>query len=156
MHITNVPLILSSLTFALPYFAAVEVDNITTAVCWGALTCMSTLVHITKQPYHLHGQGNCIPVLYFLDCTALYICAVRAVMDGYAAGPAGAMIAAIVLGYAAVVFYGGSYHNTFVYDRTRPDMSILIHVSTHLLSSVGCTGLVYLRALKTNANLLEN
>jgi hypothetical protein len=156
MHITNVPLILSSLTFALPYFAAIEMNNIPTAVCWGALTCMSTLVHVTKQPYHIHGPGNCIRWLYVLDCAALYACALRSVMDGYAAGPAGVGIAIIVLGYAAIVFYGGSHHNTFVYDRTRPDMAILIHASTHLLSAVGCTGVVYMRAFKTNVNLLEN
>jgi hypothetical protein len=71
-------------------------------------------------------------------------------MDGYASGPAGLAISGIVLGYAAIVFYGGSYHNTFVYDHTRPDMAILIHVSTHLLSSMGCMALLYMRAFKTN------
>jgi hypothetical protein len=147
MHITNFPLIGTSLMFLIPFYAAVDTQNTVTAVCWGALTCTSTLVHITKQPYHLYGPGNVIPWLYALDVAALYVAVVRALMDGWAGGPLGFFMSSFVISYAAVMFYGGQRWKRFVYD-THLDMAILSHATVHLLSSLGGAGVIYLRALK--------
>jgi hypothetical protein len=147
MHVTNLPLVLTSLSFLIPLYAAVETQNVPTTVCWSALTCTSVLLHITKRPYHLHGPGNCIPVLYAMDMTVVYIAMGRALMDGWGGGPAGLLASSIVIAYAAIVFLGGQCWNTFVYSRV-PEFSILSHASVHLLSSVGGAGVIYLRALK--------
>lgn len=153
MYLSNVPLILSSLTFAMPYYAAFDTGNILTAACWCLLTTTSTLVHATKRPFHIYGHGNCIPTLYTADVVALNICALRAIMDGWAGGPIGLLMTAIVLSYAAIVFYGGRYFGAFVYDRSQPVHAMLGHVSVHLLSAIGCTGVIYLRAFKNGLTI---
>ena len=150
MHPTNLPLVLSSLTFALPYFAAIDTGNTITAVCWCALTCTSTLVHLTKQPFHIHGPGNCIPWLYTLDVAVLYAAVVRALIDGWCGGWVGFLMSTSIISYAGVMFYTG--RQRFVYD-THLDMSILSHFSVHLLSSMGGTGVIYLRAFKNGQEL---
>ena len=147
MHITNIPLILSSLSFACPYFVAVSTGNMYSAFAWGCLTCTSTLVHSTKQPFHLYGPGNCIGWLYALDVGALYLCVVRSLIDGWAGGPTAFAMALTTIGYAGVMFYGGQRLGKFVYD-TYLDMSILSHFTVHLLSSFGGVGVLCLRALK--------
>lgn len=147
MHITNLPLVLSSLTFAIPYFAAIETQNYLTAGSWGALAVTSTLVHITKQPYHLHGPGNCIPWLYAMDVAVLYNTVFRSLIDGYYGGLIGFFMSTAVITYAGVLFYVGKHLDKFVFDKSV-DMAILSHVSVHLLSSFGGTGVIYLRAFK--------
>jgi hypothetical protein len=147
MHITNLPLVLTSLTFLLPFYAAVETRNTITMVCWGALTCTSTLLHITKQPYHIHGPGNCIPWLYAMDLAALYVAVVRALTDGWYGGPTGFFMSTLIVSYAGGMFYIGQWQRRFVYDPYL-DMSILSHATVHLLSSIGGAGVIYLRALK--------
>jgi hypothetical protein len=144
MHITNIPLIVSSLCFLFPFYAAVETQNVWSAVGWGALTCTSTLLHITKQPYHIHGPGNCIPWLYSLDVTVLYAASARAVLDGWMGGPVGFTMAVVVVAYAMTMFYTGK---RFVYD-THLDLSIVSHMSVHMLAAIGATAVLYLRALK--------
>jgi hypothetical protein len=150
MYLTSLPLVLSSLTFAIPYFAAVETDNLRTAICWGALACTSTFVHLTKRPYHLYGDGNCIPWLYTLDVAVLYVAVVRALIDGWYGGWLGIFMSVSIISYAAVVFYTGG--RRFVYD-TQLDMSILSHLSVHLLASFGGTGVIYMRAFKNGHEL---
>jgi hypothetical protein len=147
MHITSIPLVLSSLSFACPYFVAISTGNIYSAVAWGCLTTTSTLVHITKKPYHLHGPGNCIGWLYSLDVVALYLCVVRSLIDGWAGGPIAFGMALTTIGYAGLMFYAGQRLDKFVYD-SHLDMSILSHFTVHLLSSFGGVGVLSLRALK--------
>lgn len=147
MHITNLPLIMTSLSFLLPFYAAIDTQNTYSTLCWGALTCTSTLVHITKQPYHIHGPGNVIPWLYAMDVAALYVAVVRALMDGWAGGAAGFFMSSSIISYAAVMFYVGQRWKRFVYD-THLDMAILSHATVHLLSSFGGAGVIYLRAFK--------
>ena len=147
MHITNIPTVLSSLTFLLPFYAAVETQNAITAFCWGALTTTSVVLHVTKKPFHLHGHGNCIPAIADMDTVAVYMAVVRALMDGYYAGPIGFSISSGVLLWGLIVFHIGRLGGMFVFDP-RADMSILSHVSLHLLSSFGGTGVIYLRSLK--------
>jgi len=150
MYLTSLPLVLSSLTFALPYFAAVDTGNALTAACWGALAVTSTAVHLTKRPYHLFGSDNCIPWLYTLDVVVLYVAVVRALIDGWYGGWVGFFMSSSIISYAAVMFYTG--RQKFVYD-THLDMSILSHFSVHLLSSFGGTGVIYLRAFKNGQGL---
>lgn len=152
VHLTNIPLVLSSLTFVIPYFAAIETHNPYSAVCWGALTCTSTFVHITKRPHHIYGPGNCIPCLYAMDILALYFAVIRALVDGYFGGIVGLLMSCTIVTYAGFVFYVGRYLDKFVFDK-YVDMSILSHVSVHLLASFGGTAVIYLRAFK---NGLEN
>ena len=136
----------------IPYFAAVETHNYYTAICWAALTCTSTMVHITKQPYHIHGPGNCIPWLYALDVAVLYVAVVRALIDGYYGGAVGFFMSSTIIIYAGSVFYVGQYLNKFIFDK-YVDMALLSHVSVHLLCSFGGTGVICYRAFK---NGLEN
>lgn len=147
MHPTNLPLVATSLTFLIPFYAAIETNNTVTAVCWGALTCTSLLLHITKQPYHIHGPGNCIPWIYAMDVVALYAAVMRALTDGWYGGSVGFLTATMIVCYAGGVFYIGQWQRRFVYDP-YVDMAILSHVSVHLLSSIGGAGVIYLRALK--------
>jgi hypothetical protein len=147
MHITNIPTILSSLTFLLPFYAAVDTGNVITAFHWGALTTTSVILHITKQPYHIHGPGNCIPYIYAMDAVALYAAVIRALTDGWYGGAIGFLTSAMIVCYAGGIFYIGQLQRRFVYDP-YVDMSILSHVSVHLLSSIGGAGVIYLRALK--------
>lgn len=104
MHITNIPTILSSLTFLLPFYAAVDTGNAITAFHWGALTTTSLLLHITKQPFHIHGHGNCIPILQLADTLVVYAVIVRAQIDGYYAGPAGLLVSMGVVFWARLSF----------------------------------------------------
>lgn len=152
MHPTNIPLVLSSLTFLFPFFAAVETQNVWTAVPWGALAITSTLVHLTKCPYHIYGPGNCIPWLYTLDVGVLYIATLRAVYDSWIAGSVAPFLATIAVLYANVMFYVGQYTKRFVYD-THLDMSILSHVTVHLLASFGTTATIYIRAFKNGQSI---
>jgi hypothetical protein len=147
MHITSLPLVFSSLTFLIPYFAAIETGNYITAVCMGALTTTSTILHITKRPYHIHGRGNCFPGLLMLDTLVLNISGIRSLVDGWNGGLPGICMTIITLSYAMFMFYLGEYYGKFVYDKYL-DMSILSHMSVHLLASIGNTGIIYLRALK--------
>lgn len=147
MHITNIPTILSSLTFLLPFYAAVDTGNAITAFHWGALTTTSLLLHITKQPFHIHGHGNCIPILQLADTLVVYAVIVRAQIDGYYAGPAGLLVSMGVVFWGAIVFHIGRALGMFAFDP-RGDISILSHVSLHLLASFGGSGVIYLRALK--------
>jgi hypothetical protein len=147
MHITNIPLVFTSLTFLIPFYAAIDTQNTITTVCWGVLTCTSTLVHITKQPYHIHGPGNCIPWLYAVDVVAVYVAVLRAIVDGLYGGPMGTVIMALIISYAGVIFYGGQWKRKFVYDPSV-EVSILSHASIHLLTSLAGTGVIYIRALK--------
>jgi hypothetical protein len=147
MDITNIPTVLSSLTFLLPFYAAVDTQNAITAFCWGALTTTSILLHVTKRPFHLHGHENCIPALLTMDTLAVYIASVRAMVDGYYAGPIGFSISSGVLLWGTIMFHIGRLGGMFVFDP-RADISILSHVSLHLLSSFGGTGVIYLRSLK--------
>lgn len=150
MHITNIPTILSSLTFLLPFYAAVDTGNATSAFYWGVLTTTSVLLHSTKRPFHLHGDGNCIPVLQLADSVAVYAILVRSQMDGYYAGPIGLVISVGVVVWGAIIFHIGRMLSMFAFDR-RPDISIVSHVSLHLLASFGGVGVIYLRALKTDS-----
>jgi hypothetical protein len=152
MHITNLPLVLSSLTFILPYFAAIETGNYYSAIPWGALTCTSTLVHITKRPYHIYGSGNCIPCLYIVDVYVLYVVILRALIDGWIAGMVGMFMSGTVVCYAGCLFYFGQSFGKFVFSKD-PEMAILSHASVHLLASFGGIGVIYMRAFK---NGLEN
>ena len=147
MHPTSLPLVLTSLSFLIPLYAAVDTQNRPTSVCWTALTCTSLLLHITKRPYHIHGPGNCIPALYVMDVTAVGTAMTRAVMDGWYGGPVGVVASLIVIAYAALVFLAGDRWQTFAYSRI-PEFAILSHASVHLLASIGSTGVIYLRALK--------
>lgn len=155
MHVTNLPLVLTSLSFLIPLYAAIETQNVTTTVCWTALTGTSVLLHITKRPYHLHGPGNCIPVLYAMDMTAVVIAMGRALVDGWTAGPIGFLVSSLVILYAIVVFLGGQCWDTFVYSRI-PEFGILSHASVHLLASLGGAGVIYLRALKNGLETSSN
>jgi hypothetical protein len=153
MHITNIPLIFTSLTFLIPFYAAVDTHNTITMVCWGALTCTSTLLHTTKQPYHIHGPGNCIPWLYAVDVVTLYAAVLRAIVDGWYGGPMGTLITTMVISYAGVLFYGGQWKRRFVYDPSA-EMSILSHASVHLMTSLAGAGVIYIRALKNGQQSL--
>jgi hypothetical protein len=150
MYITSVPLVVSSLCFLLPFYAAVETQNLWSAIGWGVLTGTSTMLHITKRPYHIYGPGNCIPWLYTLDTIVLYGASTRAVLDGYYGGPVGVAMAVIVVAYAMVMFYTGNQR--FAFDP-RVDMSIVSHMSVHLLASIGATGVLYLKALKNGQQI---
>lgn len=147
MYITNIPTILSSLTFLLPFYAAVDTGNAITAFYWGALTTTSLLLHITKKPYHLYGVNNCIPALQLADTLALYAIIVRSQLDGYAAGPMGLIVSIGVVVWGTIMFHIGRALGMFAFDR-RADISIVSHVSLHLLASFGGSGVIYLRALK--------
>ncbi len=148
MYVTNIPLILTSLTMAMPYYAAMTKENYWTAACWGTLTTTSTLLHITKRPFHIYGPNNVIPWLYTLDILALYTCAVRSVVDGWRTGPFGLLLAALVLGYSALIFHGGRAYQRFVYDTRNLDVAIVTHMSVHLVSALGGTALLYVQAFK--------
>lgn len=147
MYITNLPTIFSSLTLLLPFYAAVDTNNPATAFCWGALTTTSVFLHITKKPFHLYGHGNCIPVLLYIDMFTVYVTLIRALIDGYFAGLMGITISLGVIAWGGIVFHFGRITDRFAFDR-RADISILSHVSLHLLASFGGTGVIYLRALK--------
>ena len=147
MHVTNIPLILSSFTFLLPYLAAIETCNYSSAICWGALLCTSSLVHITKRPFHIHGNGNCIPVLYIADVFALYVVLLRSIIDGWYAGIFGICMNGIVVIYSAYLFYVGQSFSKFVFSKDV-EISIVSHISLHLLSSFGGIGVIYMRAFK--------
>jgi hypothetical protein len=147
MYITNIPTVLSSLTFLLPFYAAVDTGNAITAFCWGALATTSVLLHTTKRPYHIHGDGNCIPALQFADTIAVYVAIVRAQIDGYYAGPAGLFVSIGIVLWGTILFHIGRPLGMFAFDR-RADIAIVSHVSLHLLSSFGGSGVIYLRALK--------
>ncbi len=152
MYPTNLPLVLSSLLFALPYFAAVETGNIWSAIPWGVLTVTSTLVHLTKRPFHLYGDRNCIPWLYSTDVVALYIATARGVYDGWMSGSVGMILATVAVLYANIMFYVGQSIGRFVYDKSV-DMSILSHMTVHLLASFSATGAIYIRAFKNGQSL---
>jgi hypothetical protein len=147
MHPTNLPLMFTSLSFLLPYFAAHETNNPTSAFVWGTLTVTSTLVHTTKQPYHLYGPGNCIGWLYAVDTLALYAATARAVVDAWAAGPVSRWMAGLTILYASAMFYGGHAISQFVYSPSV-EMAILSHATTHLLAAWGGTTVLYARALR--------
>lgn len=153
MHWTSLPLVVTSLSMAMPYFAAVETGNVITAVCWGVLTTTSTLLHLTKRPFHVYGYNNTIPWLFIADFLALKACAARAVVDGFVAGPMGLLMTSIVLSYASIIFYGGQLFKKFVHDSKNPDIAIVTHMSVHLIAALGSTGLVYLRAFKNGQQL---
>jgi hypothetical protein len=155
MHVTNIPLILSSITFILPYFAAIDTDNYSSAVLWGALTCTSTLVHITKRPYHIHGDGNCIPFLYRADVFVLYSVLLRAIIDSWYGGIIGIIMVGIVIFYSGFLFYFGKSFNKFVFSKD-PETSILSHASVHLVASFGGVSVLYMRALKTDLKSLQD
>jgi len=82
-----------------------------------------------------------------MDTIAVYIAVVRAMVDGYYAGPIGFSISSGVLLWGTIMFHIGRLLGMFVFDP-RADISILSHVSLHLLSSFGGTGVIYLRSLK--------
>lgn len=144
MHLTNLPLIGTSLLFLMPFYAAVDTQNDLSVLTWGALTCTSTFVHITKRPFHIHGPGNVIPWLYALDVSALYAVAFRCMVDGWHGGPLGVAMTGLVIGCAVVFFHT---QHQFVHDP-RADVSILYHATTHALTALGGVGLMYLRAFK--------
>jgi hypothetical protein len=146
MHITNLPLVGSSLTFLLPYYLAISYENYISATAWGALTCTSTLVHITKQPFHLYGPGNCIPWLYTLDLFVLYGCIGRSIIDAWYGGPLGIGIALSFIFYAGTAFYYGENSKRFVYDK-RVHISILSHMSVHIVTTLSAIGVLTLRQL---------
>lgn len=148
MYITNVPLILTSLAMSMPYFVGMSLGNYWTAACWGVLTTTSTLVHLTKRPFHLYGDKNVIPWLYAIDVLALNTCAARAIVDGWQSGPFGLLLTAIVLGYSALIFYGGRAYQLFVYDIHNPIVAIVTHMSVHIVSALGGTALLYVQAFK--------
>ena len=147
MHLTNLPLIVTSLSFLLPYFAAHETNNPTSAFVWGTLTITSTLLHATKQPYHLYGPGNCIGWLYFVDTAALYAATARAVVDAWIAGSVSRWMALVTVLYAGTMFYGGNLTSQFVYSPSV-EMAILSHATVHLLAAWGGTAAIYARALR--------
>ena len=147
MHLTNVPLILSSLCFLVPCFSAVDTGNTASAVAWGALTVTSTLLHATKQPFHLHGPGNCIPWLYTVDVATLYVATLRACYDAWIGGSVGPVLACVTVSYACLVFYGGQRTKRFAFDP-RLDMSILSHATMHCIAAWGATAAIYIRAFK--------
>lgn len=149
MHITNLPLVFTSMMMMVPYFTAVSVENYWTAGCWGALTTSSILVHMTKIPYHIHGPGNAVPWLEKLDNLFIYMSAARALMDGWYGGPIAFTMSVVVLSYASLVFHAGQYYNTFVFERT-PHIYITFHGSVHLLSAMGGTAVILLRAFYRN------
>jgi hypothetical protein len=146
MHPSSLPLVLSSLSFVFPYALAYEYENYASAFAWGFLTTTSTLVHITKRPFHLYGPGNCIPWLYSLDVLALYICVARALIDGFYGGFIGMSMAVSVISYAGIIFYTGHAYRTFVYD-SNVLFALLSHLSVHLLASFGAVGVICLRHL---------
>ena len=147
MHLTNIPTILSSLTFLLPFYASVDTRNVISAFGWGALTTTSLFLHITKKPVHIYGHGNCIPILEQIDLGMVYAIIIRSQIDGYYAGPIGLFVSMGVVVWGTIVFHIGRMMGMFVYDP-RADISILSHVSLHLLASFGGAGVIYLRALK--------
>jgi hypothetical protein len=59
-------------------------------------------------------------------------------------------MAVIVVAYAMVMFYTGNQR--FAFDP-RVDMSIVSHMSVHLLASIGATGVLYLKALKNGQQI---
>lgn len=154
MHPTNLPLVLSSLTILFPYLAAIETNNLWSAIPWGALTVTSTLVHLTKRPYHLYGPGNCIPWLYTADVVVLYIATTRATYDAWIAGSVSPLLALVTIVYANVMFYWGQHTGRFVYDK-HLDMSILSHMTVHLLASFAATAAIYARAFKNGPVLSQ-
>jgi hypothetical protein len=87
-----------------------------------------------------------------LDVVFLYAAVVRALVDGWYGGPMGFFIASAIVAYSGVMFYLGERWRMFVYDP-RFDVSILSHVSVHLLSSLGGVGVIVLRALKNGPSL---
>ncbi len=145
MYWINLPLILSSFTFAIPCVVAFELQNVSSAICWGSLAVTSSLVHATKKPYHLHGPNNCIPWLYAMDIIVLYCVAIQSMIDGWQSGPIGLFLSTSVIGYSAILFYGGKAYKKFVYD-TSIETQILSHLSTHLLSSFGGCAVLLLRS----------
>ncbi len=147
MHITNIPLVLSSLTFLGPWKVALDVGNRPSAMCWGYLAMTSALVHLTKQPYHLHGDGNCIPYFFWIDQVAGIAANIRVLMDGYATDTFGFLFSCVAVLYNAVIFWIGKYHKNMVYDK-RYDVSVPIHVGTHLLGAIGGIAVVLYRAFK--------
>ncbi len=143
MDVSNLPLVLSSLTFLGPYFLAAS-EGLPSAVYWGALTVTSTLLHITKRPFHIYGAGNCIPELYTLDLIALHVTALGTLVEGIQVGLPGILLVAAVIAYATVHFHVGQAYSMLVYDP-RPWVSILSHASVHLATSIGGLALLLLR-----------
>lgn len=140
MHLTNLPQVASSLTFLIPYFAAVETDNLISAVLWGTLATTSVLLHITKKPYHLHGPGNCLPYLYELDQIVLYATGARATYDGlYGNLPTAIMVP---------VFIWIVYHTLGYPFKRDVEFSIYSHTTIHLIGALGGTAVLYGRAFK--------
>ena len=147
MHLANVPFLLTSLSFLVPWSAARDTGNTLSATTWGTLTVTSILLHATKEPYHLHGPGNCVGWILIVDTAALYAATARAIADAWVGGSVGPFMAAITVLYAGVMFYGGYMLDRFAFDRYA-DMSILSHATIHLLAAWGGTAAIYIRAFK--------
>lgn len=144
MHLTNLPLVLTSFSFLVPYFAAHETNNPTSAFVWGTLTITSVLLHTTKQPYHLYGPGNCIGWVLALDTVALYSATARAVVDAWVAGSVSRWMAVATVLYAGTMFFSGP---RLAYSPSV-EMSTLSHATVHLLAAWGGTAVIYARALR--------
>lgn len=154
MHPTSIPLVLSSLSFAVPYFAAIETGAPWSGIPWAALMVTSVFVHLTKRPYHLHGPGNCIPWLYAADIVMLHVATARGTYDAWFAGSISLFLTCIAILYANLIFYVGESAKRFVYDQ-HLDLSILSHVTVHLLAASSATAVIYARAFKNGQSLSD-
>lgn len=146
MYLANLPFVASSLTFLIPFYAAIEVNNKITALCWISLTGTSLALHITKKPFYIYGRGNCIPWLETLDTLVVNISVIRSIIDGWRGGPAGIAIVTFILSYSYFMFYIGNKLNRFAFDINFYK-STASHLSIHLLSSLGGTSIIYLGAI---------
>lgn len=137
--------------FLAPWRVALEVGNPVSAACWGTLAMTSVFVHLTKQPYHLHGEGNCIPYFFWIDQIAGAAANIRVLMDGYSTDSFGMFMAILAVSYNAIIFWIGKYFDNMVYDR-RYEVSVPIHVGIHMFGAMGGTATVLYRAFKKDSN----
>lgn len=140
MHLTNLPQIASSLTLLIPYFAAAETGNTISAIFWGTLAGTSVLLHTTKRPYHLHGPGNCLPILYEVDQVVLYATGLRGLYDGWYGNVPTALVVPI---FIAVVYH----YLRYPFHRDL-EFSLYSHATIHLMAALGGTAVIYARAFK--------
>ena len=144
MYATSVPLVITSLGFLIPSYVAYFQQNYLTSAAYGFLSTTSTLVHTTKEPFHIYGPGNCNAFLLFLDIFAVALCGIRIAIDGWTAGSIAFAIALLVILFTNVIFYVGQYYETLVYDR-RIEVSLPSHLTVHIVGIVGTLIVLWMR-----------
>jgi hypothetical protein len=136
MHITSVPLVITSLSYLIPSYIAYFQQNYLTSAAYGFLSTTSTLVHATKEPFYIYGPGNCNESLLFLDIFAVALCGIRILMDAWSVRTGVFLFALFMILYTIVIFRVGHHYETFVYDE-RIEISLPSHIINHVTTIIG-------------------